>query len=107
MEKNKVLVLYPPSHKHLGLFTDLEYRKDVILRCSELKPTQNSLIRFFQYIADGRNINKYFHIPYRYKWYTHSDIFQLANILNSVIIIDGALNNLQISELKKLKKEHN
>ena len=104
MTANKILVLYPPSHKHLGLFNDLKKRDDVILICSELRFIIRLLKRFLRFFVKDESKTDIF---YSYKFYTHKKIFEYASALSSIIVIDGALNNLQTSILWDLKNKNN
>ena len=102
---NKVLLIYPRTNKHLGLWKDLESDERVILRTTERRKIKTKFIKFI------RKLHLYiyshiFHIPFRNKWFQYCDLYKIIKNVNNLIVIDGALNIIEVSELEKCKKKN-
>ena len=94
----KLLLLYGRTNHHLGLWNDLENDSRVILR-STLKKKISLLQRIFFSIF--RHLGKN---PEKRKYYCYSDLFKLVPKISHLNLIDGALNVVEISELKKCRQ---
>lgn len=98
MNKNKILLLYGKTNYHLGLWNDLADDPRVILRSTKKKDL--SLLHRVSF-AIKRHVGKK---PEKQDYYCYSDIFKLIPKVSHLIIIDGALNVIDISILEKCKK---
>ena len=97
---NKILLLYGKTNHHLGLWNDLEGDSRVILRSTMEKriPVLRRL-----YFAIYRRTGK---LPGKYLFYNYSDLYRVIPNVSHLIIIDGALNVVEISELNKCRKSN-
>lgn len=95
---NKVLLLYGRTNHHLGLWNDLENDSRVILRSTKKKNI--STIRRGYYSLKRRVGIP----PGKYVYYCYSDLFKIVPKISYMVIIDGALNVIDISELKKCRQ---
>lgn len=93
----KLLLLYGRTNHHLGLWSDLEKDSRVILRSTETRHI--SLPRRLCY-ALCRRLGI---LPGKYVYHQYYDLFKLIKNISHLIIIDGALNTIEISELEKCK----
>ena len=98
MNYNKVLLLYGRTNHHLGLWNDLENDSRVILRSTMIK--QKSLLRRI-YLGTRRRLGI---LPGKYVYYNYSDLFKIIPSISHLVIIDGALNVIEISELEKCRQ---
>lgn len=98
---DKILILYHRTNKHLGLWLDLENDPRVILRCTE-KRTFGNVASFVQKIYN--KCNSVIELPFNNLWFQYYDIFDVILRCSHLIVVDGALNQLNISELKQCKK---
>lgn len=97
MNKEKVLLLYGRTNYHLGLWNDLKNDSRVILR-STMKRNLSLLQRVC--FAIKRRLGKK---PEKRVYLCCFDLFNLVHNVSHLIIIDGALNGIDISDLKKCK----
>lgn len=102
MKESKVLLIYGRTNQHLGLWDDLRKDSRVILRVAELKQLTwwkkilyRLVILFERYVTESR---------YKHFFYQYSDLFELASQVNHIVIIDGALNKINICELEKCRR---
>ena len=98
MNIDKVLLLYGRTNHHLGLWNDLENDSRVILRSTMIK--QKSLLRRI-YLGTRRRLGI---LPGKYVYYNYSDLFKIVTSISHLVIIDGALNVIEISELEKCRQ---
>lgn len=101
MKKNKILLIYPRTNKHLGLWEDLTTDPRVILRSADTK-SKCCFVRLIRRILCKIYRNK--ELPINHVWFEYSDIFKLIPQCSRLVIIDGSLNQISISELKKCKR---
>lgn len=100
--QHKTLLIYPQTNKHLGLWNDLINDERVILRCStEKKFNKLTFLLFFIYYHISKRLHWH---PYHRLWFEYHDIYRIIRDVEHIIIIDGALNSVKISELKKCKQ---
>ena len=103
MSNKSILFIYPSTNRHLGLWKDLETDDRCILRCSACKKINNIFIKLIRYIYTS--IYKRFkRLPFHNIWYEYSDIFKIVKHVDYLMLIDGALNNVELSELKMCKR---
>ena len=94
----QVLLVYGKTNHHLGLWNDLRKDSRVILRSTETRAISimhriyYTILRYFG--KDPRKIN----------YYQYYDIFKIVPKISYLIIIDGALNVIDISELNKCRR---
>ncbi len=98
MNNDKVLLLYGRTNHHLGLWNDLENDPRVILRSTGKRDLSLAQRMYF---ALCRRLGI---LPGKYVYHQYSDLFKLIKDISHLIIIDGALNTIEISELEKCKK---
>lgn len=96
--KEKVLLLFGRTNRHLGLWNDLENDSRVILRSTTEK--QIFILRRL-YFAIYRRVGR---LPGKYFFYDYSDLFKVVRDISHLIVIDGALNVVEISELYRCRK---
>lgn len=94
----KILLIYGKTNHHLGLWNDLENDPRVILRSTMVK--QNSLLSRI-YLGIRRRLGI---LPGKYVYHQYYDLFKLIKNISHLIIIDGTLNTIEISELEKCKQ---
>lgn len=102
MSYNKLMIIYPPTNNHLGLWKDLEDDERCYLRCTKWKKVSN-IIAYFQYYY-FQLYKRFNWLPFHFYWLEYFDLYKKAKSIDHLIIIDGALNTLKLSELKKCKK---
>lgn len=100
--KNRILLIYPQTNQHLGLWKDLKDDKRVILRCSTER-FHNKISSFFFFIYYHICKRIQWHPCHRY-WFEYYDIYRIIRDVDHLILIDGALNSVKISELKKCRQ---
>lgn len=96
----EVLMVYGNTNKHLGLWKDLENDTRVELRSTDRRFLNSRPLfrRIFKWINRHIGTHSCKHLIYDYH-----DIFRLAKKVQHLVIIDGALNVVNISELEKCK----
>lgn len=103
----KYYFVYPESHEHLGLFSDLDSAENVetvVIRKKENASKINTVIRK---IHTSWTINKRVHIPFQGIWYT-KPVFDLKDEKNyCIIFIDIAINHINTKKLKELCNKPN
>ncbi len=95
---NKVLLLYGRTNLHLGLWNDLENDSRVILRSTK-KKNISTIRRGYYSLKRRAGI-----LPGKYVYYCYSDLFKIVPKISYMVIIDGALNVIDISELEKCRQ---
>ena len=100
---DKILVLFPPTTKHLGLLNDLKERKDVCLIEVGYKET-NFIGAFVRKLYLSKKVNKIIKLPNKGIWYRDISSKCLASDINSVLIIDGALNYIDEDTLLSIRQ---
>lgn len=98
----KILIIFPPSNRHLGLWKDLENDQRVILRCSA-KRKLNKFSHFILKCLFHFNL-KFVENLWNKNRFGYHDIYSLANSVEHILIIDGALNQIIPQELEKCRK---
>ena len=98
MNNNKVLLLYGRTNQHMGLWNDLENDFRVILR-STMKRNLSVLQRVL--FSTMRRLGKK---PNKHVYYCYSDLFQIVPKITHIVVVDGALNIIDISELNKCRQ---
>ena len=101
----KILLIYPFSSRHLGLFEELGTRDDVLLFESG-KKSVGKLGAFFRRVHFSHRLNQSIALPFKEIWYRLPPIDQYRDTLESVIIIDGALNSIPEAYLHRLKTKY-
>ena len=99
--KASLLLLYGKTNRHLGLWNDLGKDVRVVMRCTDFIP----FLRRFRFLR--KLILKcigFWGLPYRHKWHQHRDFLSIIPEVKHLLIIDGALNNIDICELKTCRK---
>jgi hypothetical protein len=103
MSADKVLLLFPSTNRHLGLWDDLETDERCYLRCAKWKEVNNRFSAYFQYYY-FLLYKRFNWLPFHYYLMEYHDIYKLVKGINHLIIIDGALNTVELTELRKCKK---
>lgn len=98
---NRVLLLYPRTNRHLGLWKDLESDNRVLLRCTDFKPLSKYMSfvrRLFLFLY-----RKGLHMPLKRYWYQYGDLYGLITQVSQLVIVDGSLNQVEIDEIQRCK----
>lgn len=100
-----VLLIFGSSNLHLGLWKDLENDNRVILRTTTIKPMsrigewcRKAYLKFDKYV---------YPTTAKHVFFNYNDIFKIARKVRHIVVIDGALNQINISELKRCKRLNN
>ncbi len=99
---DKYILIYPESHKHLGLFKDLENQSDVELYVATRKKPKNLFTKCADKIHNSGFISKYVKLPFKNIWYTKPKLNIDKNKQYSIIIIDAAMKMYSTNQLNKL-----
>ena len=98
----KVLLIYGKSNIHLGLWKDLENDNRVALRATTYRPLSRMGIWCRKaYFKFDRHV---FASTAKHIFFNYYDIYQIARKVKHIVVVDGALNQVNISELKKCKR---
>ncbi len=97
----KVMLIYPFTSSHLGLFDDLKTREDVVLLEAGRKPV-GKVGTFLRRVHLSHRLNQIISLPFKEIWYRLPPVHLYSDSLESVIIIDGALNQLPESFMRHL-----
>ena len=100
----KILLIYPRSNKHLGLWNDLITDDRVTMRCAE-KRSLGQFANLFSIlcIKFHRDI---IHLPFHYYWFQYYDLYKVLKSIDNLVLIDGALNVVTLSELRRCRKKN-
>lgn len=98
----KYIIVFPKSHKHLGLFKDLEDLPEVELITAEQKHVNNPVLSAIKKVHLSSAINKRIRLPFRNVWYQHIRFNISDESEYCIIVIDGALQAMDPSELNDL-----
>lgn len=100
--EQRVLLIYPRSNKHLGLWNDLFSDNRVYLRCTDRRVTS----KFMRLIGSAllKVHNSIIHLPFHHVLFNYFDLYKLVRSIDHLVLIDGALNVITLSELKRCKK---
>ena len=105
MSTKKILLLYPSTNRHLGLWKDLETDERCYLRSTDWRKYSNKFMVYLQFIY-LRIYNRLNWLPFHYYWFNYHDIFKISKSINHLLLIDGALNAVELSELRKCKRKN-
>lgn len=93
MNRNpQVLLIYPPSNRNYGLFSDLEKDERVAIRCAAARQSRSPFLSFIKRIIFSNRLNRLCRIPMKEKWFEYHDIYTLLPNLQYILVIDLALN---------------
>ena len=103
----KYYIVYPHSHEHLGLFTDLYSIPEVECLSVKQKQVDNKIIRFVKQIHTSGTLSKYIHLPFKRVWFEpiHFNIDQ--NEEYYIVIVDAALRMFSPSYLNSIFSNSN
>lgn len=96
------ILIYPETHEHLGLFRDLQDKKNVQLIVTRQREIRNPVIKAIKRINLSWVINKYICLPLKKKWYEKICIDIASNKQYCVIVVDAALRALEVEYLNTL-----
>lgn len=100
---NMILILANSTDKHLGLFSDLEHCKCVILHYVLLKKV-GWVLRFFRRIHLSSHLNFGNHWPpLRHLWYDTGKDLPLDNV-KTIVVINACLDKISVNYLKRCKR---
>ncbi len=102
--ENKVLLLYPRTNRHLGLWNDLLSDDRVVLRCTDRKkygPIRSFMAKLYLKIYKRLPV-----LPLHRMWFEHFDLFKISRKVTNILVIDGALNNVELGELEQCKNNN-
>lgn len=101
------ILLYPESHRHLGLFLDFEDMPNVAMFPIEITNLNNAFLRFLRKVHTSWTINRFVPLPFRERWYCRPEINIKQDKEYCVIVLDGAMKGLKPSELNELFAKDN
>lgn len=96
------IIVYPESHRHLGLFEDLKNYKNVRLVSIEKKDLHSSILKKIRKLHLSWSINRYVRLPGKQLWYQSVDFSVPEGEEICIIVMDIALRALHVKELNKL-----
>ena len=97
----RVLLLYPVTNKHLGLWNDLTTDKRAILRSTENR--FSGIVFYYIYKLIAKLHRRDFCFPFHHFLFKYYDIFKEVKHVDHLVLIDGALNVVDLSELERIK----
>lgn len=102
--EQKVLLIYPRSNKHLGLWNDLNSDNRVYLRCTD----RRFMNKFMRLIGSAfiKFHNNVAHLPFHNLLFNYYDLYKLVKSIDHLVLIDGALNVVTLSELRRCRKKN-
>jgi len=103
MSTKKVLLLYPKTNRHLGLWNDLETDGRCYLRCAAPKEIDNSFLTLLRSYS-FRIYNRFRWLSFHSFWFEYHDLFKIVKHVDHLLLIDGALNTVTLPELMKCRK---
>ena len=95
----KLVIIYPETTRHLGLFKDIENDDRVSLNCTILKKCNSFFKKAIRKIYFRTNFSKDI-------WYEYNDIKKYVNKIDRILIIDGALNVISLKFLEWCKRKN-
>ena len=93
-------VIYPSTHENMGLFDDLKALSNCNLIVRRQKVSKNSLYRICQKIFMKTSVAKILGFPNSSVWFEKINYLEEKN--KCVIVVDGALNTLNLKALNEL-----
>ena len=103
----KYFLIYPETHKHLGLFQDLSNNTNVEMIVAQQKMPRTKLLKAIKRLHVSWTINKHIPLPFKSIWYKKITIDIPQSQKCCVIVVDGALKMLKIGYLNSLFKKKN
>ena len=103
----KYIIVYPESHKHLGIFADLNDNPEVRSYVAEQRIPRNKFGKLVKKIHTSGMIAQYVNLPLKRLWYKKLKFDIQRNEEYCVIIVDAALKAFKIAELNKLFAKKN
>jgi hypothetical protein len=103
--KKKLLLIYHETNRHLGLWNDLNQDERVVMLCTNEFVNVGFFLSKVRSIHLNYKINRLINLPYKSIWYKYSHLNRYSKIIDKVLVIDGALNQLNIGSLQKLKNK--
>ena len=86
----------------MGLWNDLSSDDRVFLRCADVKkcgPVGSLIAKLYLKIYRRLPV-----LPLHRMWFEYFDLFEIASQVTNILVIDGALNNVELDELERCKK---
>ena len=101
------IVVYPDSHNSIGLFSDLKDCANVQLCVGRAKKVKSLPLRFLKKMHWKPSINRIIDLPFKRKWYYPIELKVDDNEEYCVVIVDAAMRNVQVEQLKRLSRKEN
>lgn len=102
----KILIIAHKHSKHYGLFDDLQTSERALIRYSVLRSINNVFLKYLRHIHFSQKINRIIDLPYKYLWYDYHDVPSLISEIQSIMVIDLALEDPYLLDvLKKCRKK--
>ena len=102
----KILIVAHKHSKHYGLFDDLRTSERALLRYCVLRPINSVFLKYLRHIHFSQKINRIIDLPYKYLWYDYHDVPSLVSEIQSILVIDLALEDPYLLDvLKKCRKK--
>lgn len=95
----KYIVIIPRNHQNLGIFNDLEKRKDVRIIVAEQRPISNKLLKTLRRIHTHHGLNSIVNLPFKHIWDKKISFHLSRHEKYSIIVLDGALQRLNLKQL--------
>ncbi|WP_407457094.1 hypothetical protein [Fibrobacter sp.] len=99
---NKILILYPQTNKHLGLWNDLLSDDRAMLMCAGKKKLDGFLLFLFRiYFKFHRRLKC---LPLHRCWFEYSELYKKVKMVDHLVVVDGALNTVELYELRRCRQ---
>lgn len=106
-KERQYILVYPESHRHLGLFEDLYGTKNVELIVAKQKKPYNRLLRVLKRLHLSWTVNKRLPLPFREIWYEKIQFNIKSSVNYCIIVVDAALKTLKPEYLNKIFSQKN
>lgn len=98
----KYIIVYPESHKHLGIFSDLNNNPEVYSYVAEQRILKCKFSKLVKKIHTSGILAQYINLPLKRIWYKRVNFNIQENEEYCIIIVDAALKAFKVSELNNL-----
>ena len=106
-DEYKYYLIYPETHKHLGLFQNLSDSTNVEMIVAQQKVPQTRIMKAIKRLHVSWTINKHVPLPFKNVWYKKIAIDVPKSQKCCVIVVDGALKMLRPNYLNALFQKEN
>lgn len=103
----KYVIVYPESHKHLGIFEDLNDDPNVCVYVTQQKVPRSGVLKLLKKLHTSGLVAQYVNLPLKRIWYKHINFNIQDGEEYCVIIVDAALKAFKVNDLNRLFGEKN